>query len=52
MLRAVEAGLSVQDFELLTVGMVFDLLITSRNEQQTGDQSGVRGATQADFDRF
>jgi hypothetical protein len=57
MLRALERGLALSDFEILTPGMIIDFVITYNNEQSTDqndapENSKVRMATQADFDRF
>lgn len=57
MLRALERGLTISDFEVLTLGMILDIIITYKNEQQgeQEEQAGedaARMATQADFDRF
>lgn len=51
-MRAIEAGLAVQDFEVLTAGMIFDMLIIAHNEQRTDGSHDAREATQEDFDRF
>lgn len=48
LLRCVQLGLSLSDLELLTVGMVFDLLAESANDQEEWPVL----ATQEDFDRF
>lgn len=49
MLRAVQTGLTLQDFEVLTLGMILDYLLAVRRDQG-GDSE--REATQSDFDRF
>jgi len=49
MMRAVQTGLTLQDFEVLTLGMLFDYIIAVRRDQG-GDSE--REATQSDFDRF
>ena len=49
MLRAIEAGLTLRDFEYLTAGMVLDFIITASNDRREG---GEREATQADYDKF
>jgi len=54
MLRALERGLTLRDFEHLTLGMIIDF-ITTYNNERLGDEEkedSVRTATQADFDRF
>jgi hypothetical protein len=56
MLGALERGLSLRDFEDLTLGMLLDYIITYNNDRLNdadGDtRETVRQATQADFDRF
>lgn len=56
MLRALERGLTLRDFEDLTLGMILDFIITYNNEQfietDNEKEDSVRTATQADFDRF
>lgn len=54
MLRALERGLTLRDFEDLTVGMILGFIITFNNEQLADDEKedSVREATQEDFDRF
>lgn len=54
MLRAIERGLSLQDFEVLTVGMIIGYIVEYNNERLDEDdkEDGVREATQADFDRW
>lgn len=49
MLRALQAGLTLRDFELLTTGMILDFIITASNDTSEED---VREATQDDYDRF
>jgi len=54
MLRALERGLTLRDFEHLTLGMIIDF-ITTYNNERLGDEEkedSVRMATQADFDRW
>ena len=50
MLRALQAGLTLRDFELLTTGMILDFIITASNDRSEDD--GAREATQEDYDRF
>lgn len=55
MVRAIERGLVLQDFESLTFGMVLGFITTYNNiydkeEEPEGDKT--RTASQADFDRF
>jgi len=54
MLRAIEKGLSLSDFEKLTFGMITGFITTYSNEHLTDEERGeaVRQATQADFDQF
>ena len=47
-LRALQIGLSIADLELLSYGMVMDMLTEYGNDQCHYD----RVADQADFDRF
>ena len=50
LLRCAELGLTMADLDLLTVGMVFDMLI-ERGNDDCADAYAVR-ANQADFDAF
>jgi hypothetical protein len=61
MLRALERGLTLRDFEDLTLGMILGYVVTYNNEHLDDNEScrlpmtkedTVRQATQADFDRF
>lgn len=54
MLRAIERGLTLQDFENMTFGMIAGYITTYNNDRLSDDQreDTVRLATQADFDRF
>ena len=54
MLRALERGLTLRDFEDLTFGMITGYIIAYNNERLDGDdkEDNVRTAVQADFDRF
>jgi hypothetical protein len=49
--RAIERGLSVADFENMSLGMVIDYLITCQNEEQK-TRTDSRQATEADIDSF
>lgn len=53
-LRALERGLSLQDFQVMTPGMIIDFIITYNNERLSDEEreDEVREATQADYDRF
>lgn len=48
MLRCMELGLTRQDLEHITMGMVYDLLTEKENDNYEYDTI----ATQEDFDRF
>lgn len=48
LLRAAQLGISMGDLELLTIGMVTDMLIEAGNDQCDYEQL----PTQEDFDRF
>ena len=48
LLRCVQLGLSIRDLDLLTIGMVNDMFVESRND----DYNYQILATQDDFDRF
>ena len=54
MLRALERGLTLRDFEYLTLGMILGYVVTYNNEHLDDNEKEdtVRTATQADFDRF
>ena len=53
-MRSLERGLSLSDFEHMTVGMIIDYVITWHNMHLKEDEKedSERLATQADFDRF
>ena len=48
LLRCVQLGLSIRDLDLLTIGMVNDMYVESRNDEH----KYAEVATQEDFDRF
>lgn len=55
MLRAIERGLCLKDFEDLTVGMIVGFITAYNNEQSSSgddEQDKTRVATQADFNSF
>jgi len=54
MLRAIERGLCLHDFEILTVGMILGYIIEYNNEHLEEDEreDTVRIATQVDFNRW
>ena len=49
LLRCVQLGLSIRDLDLLTIGLINDMFIESRNDDYNG-YSEVAG--QADYDAF
>ena len=49
LLRCVQLGLSLSELDLLTIGMVNEIFIESRNDEYKGYKEV---ATQQDFDRF
>lgn len=51
MVRALERGISLSDFNDLTMGMIIDYVITYNNLYKEKDEE-VREATQDDFDNF
>ena len=51
MLRCVQIGLSINDLDLLTIGMVNEMFIESRNDE-VADKAYHRAASQQDFDVF
>jgi len=54
MMRALERGLCLADFEIMTVGMIMGYIITCNNEHLDDDEKedSVRIAGQADYDAF
>lgn len=53
MVRAIERGLSLKDFEILTIGMILDYIIEFDNLQPQDDEpNSTKEATQRDFDAF
>ena len=48
LLRCVQLGLSIRDLDLLTIGMVNDMYVESRNDEH----KYAVVATQEEFDRF
>ena len=48
LLRAVQMGISIQDMDLLTIGIIQDMYTESINDQT----DYARVATQEDFDNF
>ena len=51
MLRCTQIGLSIRDLDLLTIGMVNEMFIESRNDEGA-DKYYHRIAGQAEFDNF
>ena len=49
LLRCVQLGISIRDLDLLTIGMVNDMYIESRNYEYKGYSEM---ATQSDYDAF
>ena len=55
MLRAIERGLTLADFENLTFGMIVGFITQYNNDHLSEDEEeedSVRMATQADYDNF
>lgn len=54
MVRAIERGLSLNDFNELTFGMILGFITTYNNEHLDDDEKeeDVRVATQSDYDAF
>lgn len=52
--RALRCGLTLRDFETLTLGMITGIYVTYVNENSEEDAAGdiVRKAGQKDFDKF
>ena len=50
LLRCVQLGLSIRNLDLLTIGIVNDMYVESRNDAYP--EAYVELATQADFDNF
>lgn len=48
LLRCIQLGLSLRDLELITIGMVNDMYLESRNDEYKYNEI----ATQDDFDNF
>ena len=52
MLRATERGLTLSDFNELTLGMILGYITTYNNERLDEDEEYIREANQSDFDKF
>lgn len=53
--RALKCGLTLRDFETLTLGMITGIYVTYVNENSTEEDAAgdaVRAARQSDFDSF
>lgn len=48
LLRCIQLGLSLRDLDLITIGMVNDMYLESRNDEYKYKEI----ATQEDFDKF
>lgn len=52
MLRAIERGLTLSDFNELTLGMILGYITTYNNSQLEEEEEHIREANQSDFDKF
>ena len=54
MVRALERGLTLSDFNEMTVGMIVGYITTynNLNIKEESEEEQVREATQEDFDKF
>ena len=54
LLRCVELGISIRDLDLLTIGMVIDLMVEKGNDsvEENRAEGTIRIAGQSDFDAF
>lgn len=52
MLRAVQLGISIEDLDLLDIGLVLDMFTECINDSEEQEQENIRQATQEDFDNF
>ena len=54
LLRCVELGISIRDLDLLTIGMVIDMMVEKGNDsvEENSERGAVRIAQQRDFDAF
>lgn len=54
MLRSIERGLPLSEWENMTTGMILGLIITYNNEHLDDEEKEdeTRVATQSDYDRF
>jgi len=51
-IKALERGITLSDFDNLTIGMIMDILITFNNENYSEDEEDIREATQQDYDSW
>lgn len=52
MLRSIQCGIPLSEWEVLTIGMIYDYIINYDNLYGEEEEIGVRQATQADYDRW
>jgi len=52
MVRAIERGLSLCDFENMTIGMILDYIATYNNLNSSEEKEEIREASQSDFDAW
>lgn len=52
MVRSFERGLSLDDFETMTPGMIIDYITTFNNLNIKDEEEEIREATQSDYDNF
>lgn len=53
LLACLTLGVQIQDLDILTIGMMLDLIISNRNQYIDEDKkSKVRRANQSDFNNF
>ena len=52
MLRAIERGLTLSDFNELTLGMILGYITAYNNSKDSEDEEHIREANQSDFDKF
>lgn len=52
MVRAIERGITILDFNELTVGMIIGYIATYNHINEKNDETEVIDATQEDYDAF
>ncbi|MBE0451835.1 MAG: hypothetical protein IBX70_13485 [Clostridia bacterium] len=52
MVRAIERGLSLKDFEILTIGQIIGYITEYNNLRTESVEDKVREATQSDYESF